>query len=76
MFLSTEIEAGDKGLDFKAFAVGRICTVCTESTTDPRHDLRGGFVAGADCTGMYKAVQKAGTAWHCFQGKYWAGIVR
>jgi hypothetical protein len=33
-FLCTKIEAGDKGIIFEAFVVGRICIVRTESTTE------------------------------------------
>jgi hypothetical protein len=38
-FLWTEIEAGDKGIIFEAFVVGRICTVCTKSKTELNHDF-------------------------------------
>jgi len=54
MFLCIEIEARDKGMIFEAFVVGKICTVCSESTTDLRHDFRGSFGVGENCTGPYR----------------------
>jgi hypothetical protein len=58
MFLCKEIEARDKGMIFKAFVVGKIRTVCSESTIDLRHDFRGCFGDGVDCTGyrLYNSV--------------------
>ena len=38
-FLCTKIEAGDKGIIFEAFVVGRICTVCTKSKTELKNDF-------------------------------------
>jgi len=53
--LCKEIEAGDKGTVFNKFVVGKIRTVYSESTIDLRHDFRGCFGYGVDCTGLYNS---------------------